>query len=369
MGKADLTVRSGSRRRWCAVALALLISAVVLVVSVIDGGGSTDAHSHGNLVGSSHNASVGAPPWFAPYVDLTVSSVPRFQDSAANPSRHVVLGFIVAGAHDRCAPTWGGLSTLDQAATLNESVTQAQAADQRVIVSFGGAEGSDLAVSCADPTELEGAYETVVDRYNLSTIDLDVEGPASLNAAVAARRAQAIGAVQRARLTAGKPLAVWLTLTVSPAGLAPEGLAAIQQMILAGVQIAGVNVLAFDYGPLAGRTVLSASESAVTATAVQLQSLYRSHHIATGPDRVWPDLGATIMVGRTDSPGQVWNISEAQALYGFATAHHLGRLSEWSLGRDQACSGAPRQPSDSCSGVSQRPLEFSEILLGKGSTP
>ncbi len=365
MGKTELTVRSGSRRRWSAIALALLIAAVVLVVSVIDGGGSKNAHSQATLVGSSHGKSVGPLPWFAPYVDLTLSSVPRFQDSASNPGRDVVLGFIVAGAHDRCTPTWGGLSTLAQAATLNTSISQAQVADERVLVSFGGAEGSDLAVSCADPTELEGAYETVVDRYNLSTIDLDIEGPASLNSTVAARRAEAIGAVQRARMKAGKPLAVWLTLTVSPSGLEPVGVAAIQQMLLAGVKIAGVNVLAFDYGPLAGETVLSASESALAATAVQLQSLYRSHHIGAGPDGVWPELGATIMEGRTDSPGQVWNISDARALYGFAITHHLGRLSEWSLGRDQACSGAQRQPSDSCSGVSQRPLEFSENLVGK----
>ncbi len=360
-----MTVRSRSRRRWAAIAFALLIAAVALVVSVLNGGGSKNAHSQATPVGSSHAASVGGPPWFAPYVDLTLSSVPRFQDSAANPSRHVVLGFIVAGAHARCTPTWGGLSTLGHAATLNTSIEQAQAAGQRVVVSFGGAEGSDLAVSCADPTELAGAYESVVDRYNLSTIDLDVEGPAALNSTVTARRAQAIGAVQRARMTAGKPLAVWLTLTVSPSGLGPDGVAAVQQMLLAGVKIAGVNVLAFDYGPLAGQTLLSASETALTATAVHLQSLYRAHHIATGPDGVWPGLGATIMEGRTDTAGQVWNISDARALYAFAVAHHLGRLSEWSLGRDQACSGAPPQPSDSCSGVSQRPLEFSENLLGR----
>lgn len=365
MGKTSLTVRSGVLSRWSAIALALLIAGVVLVVSVINGGGRTDGRSHATLVGASHATPVTPAPWFAPYVDLTVATVPRFQESAANPSHHVVLGFILAGALGRCTPTWGGLSTLDQAATINTWITQAQTVHEQVLVSFGGAQGSDLAVSCADPTDLEGAYESVVDRYNLSTIDLDVEGAASLNSTVTARRAQAIAAVQRGRLTAGKPLAVWLTLTVSPSGLEAGGVAAIQQMLLAGVDLAGVNVLTFDYGPLAGQTLLSASESALTVAAGQLRSLYRANHIRAGAEGVWPELGATIMEGRTDSAGQVWHLSDARALYAFAIAHHLGRLSEWSLGRDQACSGAPPQPSDSCSGVPQQPLEFSENLLGR----
>lgn len=365
MGETKLTVRSRSRSRWSALALGLLIAAiVVLVVSVINGGGSKHARSQTTPVAASHEALVGAAPWFAPYVDLTVASVPRFQDLAANPSRRVVLGFILADAHDRCAPAWGGLSTLDQAGTVNTWISQAQAADEQVLVSFGGATGADLAVSCGASTELQGAYQAVIDRYNLSAIDLDVEGPASLNSAVSARRAQAIAAVQRAQTAAGKQLAVWLTLTVSPSGLEPAGVAAIQQMLQAGVKVAGVNVLAFDYGPLGGQTLLSASESALNRTGAQLQGLYRTHNIDTGHDGVWPKLGATIMEGRTDTAGQVWNISDARALYAFAVTHHLGRLSEWSLGRDRACSGAPSQPSDSCSGVSQRPLEFSENLLG-----
>jgi len=338
---------------------------VVLVVRVINGGGGAPAPSHATAVGPSRGKLAGAPPWYAPYVDLTLASVPRFQDTAANPSRHGVLGFIVAGPHGGCTPTWGGLSTLDQAATINSWIKQAQIAHDQVLVSFGGAKGSDLAVGCADPTELEAAYQTVVDRYNLSAIDLDVEGPASLNATVTARRARAIAALQRGGLTAGHPLAVWLTLTVSPSGLEQDGVAAIQQMLSAGVHLTGVNVMAFDYGPLDGHSVLSASESALTATAGQLQSVYRSNHIRAGIGGVWHELGATIMEGRTDTAGQVWKLSDARALYGFALAHHLGRLSEWSLGRDQACSGAAPQPSDSCSGVPQQRLEFSANLLGR----
>jgi len=332
----------------------------VALLFVINGGGGKQALPHTPLVGTA--------PWFAPYADATLATVPQFQRPAANPSRHVVLGFIVDGAHDRCTPTWGGLSTLDQTGTLNTRIKQAQAADEQVLVSFGGEQGAELAVSCTNPAQLESAYQTVVGRYNLSAIDLDIEGSQSLSSTVNARRAQAIAAVQQAQAKAGKPLAVWLTLAVSPDGLQPTGVAVIEQMLIAGVKPAGVNVMTFDYGPLAGRqTTLGASEHALTATAAQLHSLYQAHHIDFGADGAWPDLGATIMEGRTDTAGQVWSISDAQALYTFALAHHLGRLSEWSLSRDQECSGTQPQPSDYCSGVPQQSLEFSENLLGRGA--
>ena len=347
MGKTKLIIGLGL----------LTAAAVVFAVGVINGVGRKHTRLHSRLVG--------AAPWFAPYADVTLATVPRFQNPAANPSRHVVLGFIVDEAHDRCTPTWGGLFTLDQAATLNTRIRQAQTANDQVLVSFGGAQGSELAVSCANPTKLESAYQTVVVRYNLSAIDLDIEGSPSLSPTVNARRAQAIAAVQQARANAGKPLAVWLTLAVSPSGLEPNGVAAIQQMLSAGVKIAGVNVMTFDYGPLAEQTMISASESALTATAAQLERLNRLNHIRLGADGVWPELGATIMEGRTDTAGQVWNISDAQALYRFAFAHHLGRLFEWSLSRDQECLGTQPQPSAYCSGVPQQSLEFSEKLLGR----
>jgi chitinase len=342
------------------IGLALLIAAVVAVVVVTIGGGGKRTPAHTPLAG--------AAPWFAPYADVTLATVPQFQDPAANPSRHVVLAFIVAGAHARCTPTWGGLLTLDRAATLNARIREAQAANEEVVVSFGGEQGSELAVGCTNPTQLESAYQTVVRRYSLSAIDLDIEASPSLSATVNGRRAQALAAVQQAQAQAGKPLAVWLTLAVSPSGLEPSGVAAVRQMLLAGVTVAGVNVMTFDYGPLAGsQTMLRASENALTVTAAQLQSLYRAHHIHLGANGVWPGLGATIMEGRTDTAGQVWKSSDAQTLSKFALTHHLGRLSEWSLSRDQECSATQPQPSNTCSGVSQAPLAFSETLLGHSS--
>jgi chitinase len=283
-----------------------------------------------------------APPSYAPYADATLP-MPQF------PSRHIVLSFIIGNG---CTPTWGGRYTLAHATTINTRIQQAHAIGDQVIVSFGGETGLELATSCTNPTQLEGAYQTVVSRYGLRAIDLDIEA-GSLDPTVNARRAQAIAALQHAQAAAGKPLAVWLTLAVDPSGLPPSGVAAIRQMMAAGVTVSGVNVMAFDYGPLAsGQTVLSASERAVSNTATQVHSLGLSRS----------ELGATIMAGNTDTPGETWTLSDAQAFHSFTFSHRLGRLSLWSLNRDQQCVGTQPQPSDSCSGVIQQPLEFSKVL-------
>ena len=53
----------------------------------------------------------------------------------------------------------------------------------------------------------------------------------------------------------GGRLAVWLTLPVTPDGLNPDALAVVRTMIDAKVDVAGVNVMAMDFGvPSAART-------------------------------------------------------------------------------------------------------------------
>ena len=327
-------------KRIAPIALVLALGAVA--IGWFLHGGSKSA------TGAASTTATGAAPWYAPYVDVSLT-MPKF------PSRQVALSFITANG---CAPTWNG-TPFAQATVINTRIQQTQALGDQVIASFGGETGPEPAVSCSDPTQLAASYQTVVSRYNLSTIDLDIERSASLNPTVNARRAVAIATVQKAQATAGKKLAVWLTLAVTPSGLLPDSLAAIQQMMSAGVTISGVNVMTFDYAPLGGQTVLTASESALTSTAAQMRSLGLNS---------WSELGATIMEGHTDSAGQSWNLADAQALWHFAYTHRLGRLSEWSLLRDQQCVRTPPQPSNSCSGVTQQARQFSEIL-GNQTTP
>ena len=58
------------------------------------------------------------------------------------------------------------------------------------IVSFGGQAHTSLDVACTSVTSLARAYQSAIDAYHLTAIDLDIEGPAldSFAASSVARR-------------------------------------------------------------------------------------------------------------------------------------------------------------------------------------
>jgi len=154
--------------------------------------------------------------------------------------RHLVL--VVAGPDHHCTATWGGAYTLDQATSrldLDRRMSQLRLVGGQARVSFGGQAGSELASTCTDPMALREAYQSVVDRYELTSIDLDIQGASLEDTAAATRRAAAIKNVQDHVRTAGRNLAVWLTLPVSPTGLTASGAPVLARMLSAGVDLAG----------------------------------------------------------------------------------------------------------------------------------
>jgi chitinase len=309
------------------------------------------------------------PPLVAPYVDATLTPLFPFEDQAALPAQTVVLGFVVADPTSPCSPSWGGYHTLDDARTaldIDRRIARFRQRGGDVLVSFGGAANTELAVGCSDQTSLEGAYRSVIDRYRPATIDLDLEGTALADGDALARRARALKAIQRQRKTSGTPLGIWLTLPVSPSGLSPEAVHAVDVMLYEGVDLAGVNLMTMNYGTSrdSSQSLLEASEAALDATHRQVADLWRRAGVELQGDQVWARIGATPMIGQNDAAGDHFSLADARALESFAAGNHLGRLSMWSLNRDKACGGNidPQHVSDYCSGVDQKALDFNAVF-------
>ncbi|MCX7521482.1 glycosyl hydrolase family 18 protein [Microbacterium sp. STN6] len=308
--------------------------------------------------------------WFAGYVDVTATPTYAFESAKEVRARNVVLSFVVADPDDACQPSWGAAYSLDAAAAsldLDRRIARLEQRDGNVIVSFGGLANQELASACTDSAELLAAYRSVVTRYDLTTIDLDIEAGSLTDAASASRRADAIAALQKERRKAGSPLAVWLTLPVTPAGLSEDGTNAVAAMLAAGVDVSGVNVMTMDYGAsrTQGDSMAKASEKALTATHRQLGILYKQAGISLGDASVWSKLGATPMVGQNDEVGEVFSLADAKALNAFARENGVSRLSMWSLNRDATC--GPNYVdlqvvSDACSGIDQKGQTFVNAL-------
>jgi chitinase len=244
----------------------------------------------------------------------------------------------------------------------------------QVIVAFGGAANQELADACEDVAALTDAYAAVVDRYEVPVVDLDVEGEALADLDAAARRAEALAAVQAERAEDDEPLAVWLTLPVAPTGLTDDGVALLDATLGGGVDLAGVNVMTMDYGESrpADLSMLDASVAALDATHTQVGDAYRRAGQALTDTEVWARLGATPMLGRNDTPEDDFALADAQGLVAAAQARGLGRLSVWSLNRDLPCG-----PNDTgaaspyCSGTDAEAGAFAQafaVVDGRAST-
>lgn len=308
---------------------------------------------------------VAAPRWFGGYFDVTAARVSDMPDVTA-PST-VVLAFVVAAAPDACEPSWGTYYSLDGASTeldLDRRIARIRQEGAEVAVSFGGALNTELASACTSRRDLADAYGEVIDRYDLSTIDLDIENTNLADEAAGQRRAEAVALLQRER--GNQDLGVWLTLPVATTGLTADGLTAVEQMLAAGVDLAGVNVMTMDYGTdLGGSTMGEAAMDALTATHRQLTGLYDTQNVDLPEQGAWAVLGATPMIGQNDIEGEVFDMNDAADLNAFADDRGLERMSMWSINRDRTC--GPNYPdtavvSDSCSGVEQRGESFGEVL-------
>jgi chitinase len=306
---------------------------------------------------------------FSAYVDATVTPLLEFEEPPSRAAGNVVLSFVVARTDAPCEPSWGAAYSLDDAAKdldLDRRIARLRQNEGTPAVSFGGAANAELATVCDDPDQLLAAYRAVVDRYELNTIDLDVEGTALADTAANDRRAVAIKQLQDER-TGDEELSVWLTLPVAPTGLSAEGEAAVASMLDAGVDLAGVNVMTMDFGGsrAEGQSMIDATTASLESTHDQLETLYSAANRALGPATLWKRMGATPMIGQNDVAGEIFTPADARALSDFAIDKGLGRLSMWSLNRDRTC-GANYPDlttvSNSCSGVDQGDDRFATIL-------
>lgn len=308
--------------------------------------------------------------WFASYYDVTIETGEELARSALGTAPGgVALAFVVAADDGECTPTWGKTYSLDAASTLfqlDRRVERMRREGRPLSVSFGGAINTELAGACATVTDLTDAYRTVMDRYGIDVMDLDIEGDDLEDAEAAVRRAQAVARLQQERQDAGGSLDVWLTLPVAPNGLTGQGLAQIVELLDAGVHLSGVNAMTMNYGADGAADSMSAlSIDALRAVADQLSRTWDARDLALPVGGVWALMGATPMIGRNDVPGEVFTLDDARALQEFASAQGMARVSMWSLNRDRTCgSNYPHLDvvSPSCSGIEQGGESFATIL-------
>jgi hypothetical protein len=292
---------------------------------------------------------------FAPYTDLSLFPLYDLAGAAkATGNKFFNLAFVIDSGNN-CTPRWGGVTALNDP-SITSDISALRTAGGNVRVSFGGANGSELALNCASAQTLANAYQSVITAANATQIDFDIEGAALGNTAANDRRNQAIAILQQQN----KSLSVSYTLPVLPSGLTQDGVNVLQSAKTNGANVSAVNIMAMDYGSAFPADMGQNAIDAATATEATVKSVW-----GLSDTDAWHKIAVTPMIGVNDVNTETFTTADATQLVTFAQSKHLAWLSFWSAARDTQCpGGAQGFASPTCSSITQQPNAFAKIFAG-----
>jgi GH18 family chitinase len=314
------------------------------------------------LVGTGVTSAQAAPPTslpahvYAPYFETwtTDSLTTTAQQSGA---RYFTLAFVETLSKSSCTLAWDGNRSdpVTNGRYLSD-IASLRALGGDVIPSFGGWSadqgGTEIADSCTNVNTIAAAYEDLITRYNVTRLDMDVEGRSLNRTDGIDRRNKALKIVQDWAAAQRRPFQVSYTLPTSATGLEPSGVAILQNAKTNGTRVDVVNIMAFDYYDRTTTDMGSAAVDAANGTAAQLGNLGMSAQI-----------GITLMPGLDDYPKKTekTTVADAQKVLAYAQAKGLNTLSIWAIQRDNGgCPGVTG--SNSCSGIVQGTWDFTNVL-------
>jgi hypothetical protein len=324
----------------------------------------------GTIVATSVVAAAATPlpahvyaPYFETWTGDSISGIA--QQSGA---RYLTLAFLETTGKSSCTLGWNGSKTQTVAAgTYLQDIAALRTGTGGgdVIPSFGGWSadqgGTEIGDSCKDVASIALAYEQVVTTYDVTRLDMDIEGRSLTKPDGIDRRNQAIKLLQDWAAANGRTVQIQYTLPTSRDGLEASGLAVLQNAVARGVRVDVVNPMVFDYYDRANADMGDSAISALNGLHAQLATLYPAKTSA----QLWAMTGATIMNGLDDYPRktEVTTVQDATQLRTFAAANGMSTLSMWAIQRDNGgCPGSTG--SNNCSGIVQTTWEFTNALKG-----
>ncbi|WP_344291420.1 carbohydrate binding domain-containing protein [Streptomyces synnematoformans] len=267
----------------------------------------------------------GGSPGFvqaAPYLYLGWGNPPSPTEvMSATGIEWYTMAFILA--RNGCNPAWDSQRPLtggqDEAA-----VNAIRAAGGDVVPSIGGWSGNKLGPNCSTAQALAGAYQKVIDAYDLTAIDVDIENTDEFeNPAVQDRILNALKIVKQ-----NNPgLRTILTFPTLNTGPNSWGDRLIERAHALQADIDNFTIMPFNFGghsDMYGHTV-----NATEGLKAKLTSVFG-----------WTDAEAYAHIGisgmnNNSDVGEVTTPQIWTQIRDWANSHDIGRLAFWSVNRDR----------------------------------
>jgi chitinase len=211
---------------------------------------------------------------------------------------------------------------------------------------------------------IAAAYQRVVEVYDVTRLDMDIEDASLNDTAAIDRRNQAIHLVQQWAARHHRALQIVYTLPTAPGGPEPNATYVLQSALRHGARVDIVNIMTFDYYDDQPHDMAADTRTAAAGLVATLHGLYPHR----SPAQLWRMVGVTEMIGVDDygsggetGPLEVFGLAAARDITRWARERGLGELSFWAVGRDNGgCPGTAG--ADDCSGVAQQPYQYTGIM-------
>jgi Glycosyl hydrolases family 18 len=293
---------------------------------------------------------------FAPYAYIprnNTSMMPAFSITncyAEIGQKYYTLAFIISDRNG--VPSWAGNTNLHVGSHYYaDQIKAVRDGGGDVLISFGGAAGSEIAFVTTNEVTLQQQYQSVIDEYHLTWMDFDIEGRSMTNLVANRRRNLVLKNLQQKN----PHLRISFTLGVNPTGMGTNSMGLLNDAHRQGVKIESVNVMTMYFG--------SRFNVGTNLGDLCILSANAAHKQVVGIDPAIK-IGITPLIGTNSSSHETFNLEDAKTILDFARkTDWVESIGFWQTVRDRApaASGAPRGGGER-SGIDQKDWDFSKIL-------
>ncbi len=277
------------------------------------------------------------PGWGNPPAPSTVMS--------ATGVKWFTIAFILSNGG--CAPAWDGSGPLTGGAHAS-TINAIRAAGGDVIPSIGGWSGNKLGPRCSSASALAGAYQQVINAYNLKAIDVDIENTDEFENEVVQDRI--LGALKIVKQN-NPGIKTIITFGTTTSGPSWWGTRLINQAAALQANIDVFTIMPFDFG--GGANMYQNNVNAAEGLKTALKNAF-----GWSDATAYAHMGISGMNGLSDQQELTTTAIWTQ-IRDWAKARGLARFTFWSVNRDRPCPGGG-VVSD-CSGIAQNNWEFTSI--------
>jgi chitinase len=191
-----------------------------------------------------------------------------------------------------------------------------------VVISVGGASGNKLGNACKDAAALAGAYQQVINAYQLRALDIDLE------AGEVPQYRKVLGALKIVKQKNPK------VQTIITLGVGPKGLEGNEARIpgAAGAMGSPVDVwsiMPFDFCGGGKPNMTTQTISASEGLHKQLKAALKETDT-----KIYSRQGISSMNGNTDCKGENVSVQDFRNMLTYERQHGLARFTFWELNRD-----------------------------------